>query len=86
MYVPPLAPPHASLSLEAFWGLTTAGGVFTRNRANLPIFTFPGLSCIYMGINYYQIFLVYLIFPVALLVWVYLSYRVVLVLMQRKKR
>jgi hypothetical protein len=39
-----------------------------------------------MGINYYQIFLVYLIFPMALVVWVYLSYRVVLVLMQRKKR
>ena len=52
----------------------------------MPIFTFPGLSCIYIGINYYQIFLVYLIFPMALVVYVYLSYRVVLVLMQRKKR
>ena len=39
-----------------------------------------------MGINYYQVFLVYLIFPMALMVYVYLSYRVVLVLMQRKKR
>jgi len=64
----------------------TTGAVCARNRANLPIFTFPGLSCLYMGINYYQIFLVYLIFPVALMVYVYLSYRVVLVLMQRKKR
>ena len=52
----------------------------------MPIFTFPGLSCIYMGINYYQVFLVYLIFPMALVVYVYLSYRVVLVLMKRKKR
>ena len=36
-----------------------------------------------MGINYYQVFLVYLIFPMALVVYVYLSYRVVLVLMQQ---
>ena len=39
-----------------------------------------------MGISYYQIFLVYLIFPMALMVYVYLSYRVVLLLMQRKRR
>ena len=52
----------------------------------MPIFTFPGLSCLYIGINYYQIFLVYFIFPMALMVYVYLSYRVVLLLMQRKRR
>jgi hypothetical protein len=52
----------------------------------MPIFTFPGLSCIYMGINYYQVFTVYFTFPIALVAYVYLSYRVVLLLMQRKKR
>ena len=52
----------------------------------MPIFTFPGLSCIYMGINYYQVFTVYFTFPIALIAWVYFSYRVVLLLTQRKKR
>ena len=54
--------------------------------ANLQIFTFPGLACVYMGVDYYQIFLVYFTFPIVLVAYVYFSYRVVLLLMQRKKR
>jgi hypothetical protein len=52
----------------------------------MPVFTFPGLSCIYIGINYYQVFTVYFTFPIALIAWVYSNYRVVLLLTQRKKR
>jgi hypothetical protein len=39
-----------------------------------------------MGINYYQVFTVYFTFPIALIAYVYFSYRVVLLLTQRKKR
>jgi hypothetical protein len=37
------------------------------------------------GVDYYQIFVVYFTFPIALVAYVYFSYRVVLVLMHRRK-
>jgi hypothetical protein len=41
---------------------------------NIPIFTFPGFACMYEGIGFYNMVLIYLALPVLMLVYTYLVY------------
>lgn len=45
---------------------------------NLPVFTFPGFACMYAGIGFYNMVTIYFIFPIAMVMYIYLMYRLVL--------
>jgi hypothetical protein len=45
---------------------------------NLPVFTFPGLACMYNGISYYNMVLVYFFFPIAACMFIYVMYQLIL--------